>query len=98
VSRSRAPIERFLSALFEADHDEAGTRMRYVVLGWTGVCVVGWLAVSIVLDLQEPSCDPSELFCFDPAFILIVTALFGLREGPCVYSPAPGDCNADGVR
>jgi hypothetical protein len=52
-------------------------RLRWVVVGWTGLALVGWLFSRNIWIDREATCDSSRsLFCFEPGDVTLVTGLF----------------------
>ena len=50
-------------------------RLRWVVVGWTSLVVVGWLFVEDLLIGNQSSCA-TDVVCFDARRVWTVTGIF----------------------
>jgi hypothetical protein len=52
-------------------------RFRSLLIGWTGLAVIGWLIAAGRWADQEAGCNPEySLICFDESDIWLVTGAF----------------------
>jgi hypothetical protein len=64
-----------LSALTQAGLDERSPHVRtYWVLGWTGLCVIGWLVSAVAFALSW-SCRNGDFICFSGSDLWLIAAV-----------------------
>lgn len=52
-------------------------RFRWLLVGWTGLAIAGWLISADIWADREARCDPSySLICFSRGDIWVVTGAF----------------------